>query len=146
MTALYLDKSRLEKQLRTNEALIPKSEKLKNDIHLYKKKKADYTLALENLYLDKVRGIISEEDYLSFSKDFSEKSQQLISRIDDMQAQQDELQRAMQAEWGENRSSLLYAAPDHLNRRIIDKMIDYISVSRRIPGTYTIPIEIHWNF
>lgn len=146
MTVRYLDRDKLEKQLGTNKALIPKSEKLKNDIHIYKKKKADYTLALENLYLDKVKGIISEEDYLSFSKDFSEKSQRLISQIDDMQAQQNELERAIQAECDENRFSLLYTTPEHLNRRIIDKMIDYISVSKRVPGTYTVPIEIHWNF
>lgn len=29
---------------------------------------------------------------------------------------------------------------------MVETLIDYISVGKRIPGTKDVPIEIHWNF
>ena len=34
----------------------------------------------------------------------------------------------------------------NLNREIVEILIDYIYVGKRIKGTKEIPIEIHWNF
>ena len=39
-----------------------------------------------------------------------------------------------------------YANLKHLNREIVDKLIDYITVGKKIPSTKEVPIEIHWNF
>ncbi len=36
--------------------------------------------------------------------------------------------------------------PVSLNRDLVETLIDYISVGRRIPGTHTVPVKIHWNF
>ena len=49
---------------------------------------------------------------------------------------------------GDNRRQIIeqYTNLEHLNREIVEKLIDYISVSNRIPGTREVPIEIHWNF
>ncbi|MBQ8435573.1 MAG: DUF4368 domain-containing protein, partial [Oscillospiraceae bacterium] len=49
---------------------------------------------------------------------------------------------------GDNRRELIeqYTNLEHLNREIVETLIDYISVGRRIPGTRNVPIEIHWNF
>lgn len=51
-------------------------------------------------------------------------------------------------EIGENRRELIekYTNLEHLNREIIETLINYISVGRRIPDTRNVPIEIHWNF
>ena len=29
---------------------------------------------------------------------------------------------------------------------LVEKIIEYITVGKRIPGTRNVPIEIHWNF
>ena len=34
----------------------------------------------------------------------------------------------------------------HLTREMVDTLIDYITVGKRIPKTRNVPIEIHWNF
>ena len=34
----------------------------------------------------------------------------------------------------------------HLDREIVDKLIDYILVGKKDPVTKNVPIEIHWNF
>ena len=49
---------------------------------------------------------------------------------------------------GDNRRQLIeqYTNLETLDRETVEKLIDYISVGKRIPGTYNVPIEIHWNF
>ena len=49
---------------------------------------------------------------------------------------------------GDNRRELTsqYTNLEHLTREIVETLIDYISVGKRIPGTRDVPIEIHWNF
>ncbi|HIQ92114.1 MAG TPA: DUF4368 domain-containing protein, partial [Candidatus Copromonas avistercoris] len=33
-----------------------------------------------------------------------------------------------------------------LDRETVEKLIDYIEVGKRIPGTRQVPVDIHWNF
>ncbi len=39
-----------------------------------------------------------------------------------------------------------YSNLEHLTREIVEILIDYISIGKRIPGIRDVPIEIHWNF
>ena len=56
------------------------------------------------------------------------------------------IERKMQA--GDNRRQLIeqYTNLEHLDRETVEKLIGYILVGKRIPGTREVPIEIHWNF
>ena len=49
---------------------------------------------------------------------------------------------------GDNRRELIeqYTNLEHLDRSIVDTLIDYITVDKRIQGTRNVPIEIHWAF
>ena len=49
---------------------------------------------------------------------------------------------------GDDRRPIIekYINPKHLTREMVEILIDYISVGRRIEGTRTVPIEIHWKF
>ncbi len=49
---------------------------------------------------------------------------------------------------GDNRRELIeqYTNFENLTREIVEILVDYISVGKRIPGTKEVPIEIHWNF
>ena len=64
----------------------------------------------------------------------------------DTQKQLDTLERKM--ENGDNRRQLIeqYTNLEHLDREIVDKLIDYILVGKKDPVTKNVPIEIHWNF
>ena len=35
---------------------------------------------------------------------------------------------------------------EHLTREMVEILIDYITVGKRVPGTQDVPIVIHWNF
>ena len=49
---------------------------------------------------------------------------------------------------GDNRKMLAekYLNVVDLTREMVDTLIDYITVGKRIPKTRNVPIEIHWNF
>lgn len=49
---------------------------------------------------------------------------------------------------GDNRRQLIeqYTNLEHLDREIVEILIDYILVGKKDPVTKNVPIEIHWNF
>lgn len=111
-----------------------------------KKKISEYTKGIRELYLDKVKGILSETDFLELSKDFSTEKERLEKLVIDSQKKLDVIERKIQA--GDNRRQLIeqYTNLEHLDRKIVDKLIDYILVGKKDPVTKNVPIEIHWNF
>ena len=62
--------------------------------------------------------------------------QKLLAEIDDKLAAGDDPRTLL--EW--------YTHPEHLTREIMDAMVDFIAVGKRVTGTKTVPIEIHWRF
>ena len=96
--------------------------------------------------MDKVKGLISESDYVEMSKDFITDRERLERVLAESQNQLTIIEEKIIE--GDNRRELIeqYTNLDHLNREIVEILIDYISVGKRIPGTRDVPIEIHWNF
>ncbi|WP_367941269.1 recombinase zinc beta ribbon domain-containing protein, partial [Enterocloster citroniae] len=146
LAAEYLDKDELEQKIEFSNNLKDQKAKMENDIAAYQKKIAEFSKGIRELYLDKVKGIISESDYVEFSKDFTTEKERLEKVVIDGQKQLTEIEKKMQA--GDNRRQIIeqYTNLEHLNREIVETLIDYISVDKRIPGTREVPIEIHWNF
>ena len=146
LSAAYLDKDELEQSVIFNSDVRGKQKALKEEIAAYQSKIAEYTKGIRELYLDKVKGILSEQDYLDLSKDFSTQKERLEKLVIDTQKQLDVIERKIQA--GDNKRQLIeqYTNLEHLNREIVEKLIDYILVGKKDPVTKEVPIEIHWNF
>ena len=49
------------------------------EISCLSKKDSEYTKGIRELYLDKVKGVLSESDYLDLSKDFSKEKERIES-------------------------------------------------------------------
>ena len=96
--------------------------------------------------MDKVKGIVSEEDYISMADSFAADRERIEQQIKEADQRLDELEAQMQA--GDQRKELIqrYTNVEHLTREMVEILIDYIIVGKRIPGTHEVPIEIHWNF
>ena len=126
--------------------MIGKQNDLKEEIDAFQDKIAEYTKGIRELYLDKVKGILSEQDYLDLSKDFSIQKERLEKLVIDTQKQLDLIERKIQA--GDNKRQLIeqYTNLEHLDREIVETLIDYILVGKKDPVTKEVPIEIHWNF
>ncbi len=146
LAAEYLDKDELSQQIKFCDHLQEQKSRILADIAVYEKKIAEYTKGIRDLYMDRVRGIITESDFVEYSKSFAAEKERLEHIIADGQSQISEIDQKM--ETGDNRRQLIerYTSLEHLSREIVDALIDYISIGKRIPGTKDVPIEIHWNF
>lgn len=146
LSAEYLDKDELERNIEYCQGLQAQKERIAKDLSAYGKRVGEYTKGLRTLYLDKVRGILSEADFLDMSKNFSEEKERLEALIAAGERQLAELDERISA--GDDRRNLIerYTNPEHLTREMVEVLIDYISVGKRAPGEKDPPVEIHWNF
>lgn len=146
LSAEYLDKDELERNIEYCQGLHAQKERIAKDLSAYKKRVEEYAKGLRTLYLDKVRGILSEADFLDMSKNFSEEKERLEALIAAGERQVTALDERISA--GDDRRNLIerYTNPEHLTREMVEVLIDYISVGKRAPGEKDPPVEIHWNF
>jgi Site-specific recombinases, DNA invertase Pin homologs len=145
LVAEYLDKDELEHNIEFSRDLQEQITEIKSEISVYQKKITEYSKGIRNLYLDKAKGILTENDFLEFSKDFTTEKRRLERAVMDCQNHLTGLKKGLDT--GSRRQLIeQYTDMEHLNRELVEKLIDYISVGRRIPKTRVVPIEIHWNF
>lgn len=145
-SAEYLDKDELEEKVEFQNQLAAQKNWLEKEIAAYQKKAAEYVRCIRELYLDKVRSVISETEYLDFSREFSSEKERFEGMILEAEMRLADIEKKMQS--GDNRRQIIeqYTNPENLDREMVEKLIDYISVGKRIPGTKTVPVEIYWNF
>lgn len=146
LAAEYLDKDELEQNIEFCDNLQGQKKRLLADMSAYEKKIAEYSKGIRELYMDKVKGLISESDFVELSKDFTTEKERLERVMNDGQKQLEEIEERIAV--GDNRRELIeqYTNLEHLTREIVEILIDYIVIGKRIPGTKDVPIEIHWNF
>lgn len=143
---LYLNMDELEAKVQLNSDLHTKLEKLSRQNYLYEKKAAEYVKGLRELYLDKVRGIISESDYLVMSKDFSLEKDRVEELVSQTALEIEKIKEKMKK--SEDRRQMLekYVNLEHLDRTTVEILIDTILVGKKDPVTKAQKIEIYWNF
>ena len=146
LSAEYLDKDELARQIRFCDGLQAQKNRLLGDLASYEKEISEYSKGIRELYLDKVKGIVTEQDYLELSRDFSQEKDRLERLAAGAKKQAEELDSRIEA--GDDHRTLIgqYIDPDHLTREMVDILIDYISVGKRPVGARHPPVEIHWNF
>lgn len=142
----YLDKDELEQNIELCGNLQQQKTRILSDISLYEKKIADYTKGIREMYMDKVKGIITEGDFIAMSKDITTEKERLERVVVDSKKQLDDIEKKIEV--GDNRKELIeqYTNLEGLTREMVVTLIDYVSVGKRIIGTKDVPIEIHWNF
>lgn len=112
----------------------------------HRKKVEEYSKGVRELYLDKVNGIISADDYVELARGFTEERGRLELLIRDAEEQIEKLDARWSA--GVNRRELLtrYAGVEHLTRAAVVDLIDHVTVGKRDRATGKSPIKIYWNF
>ena len=106
----------------------------------------DNRLCLRSLYMDKVRGIVSEEDYRSMTNSFAAERRRMEHLLAEAGRHLEELETEMPSEEQQRERILRDVHVEHLTREMVEHFIDCIIVGKRLPGTQVIPVEIHWNF
>ena len=142
----YLDMDELEQQVQFNADLLTQKEQLEAEIATYRGKIVEFSKGVRDLYLDKVKGLICEADFIELSKDFTSQKERLEVQVFECQKQIAEIDIKIAV--GDNRRELIeqYVNVEHLTREMVEILIDKIMVGKRIQGTRNVPIEIHWSF
>lgn len=142
----YLDKDELERNIEFCNNLQDQKEHMNSELAIYNKKIEEYTKGIRDIYMDKVKGLITDDDFVAMSKDFVKEKERLQKLVQDRQEKIIEIEEKI--ENGDNRRELVeqYIKLEHLTREMVVTLIDHINVGKRIPGTRDVPIEIHWNF
>jgi site-specific DNA recombinase len=142
----YLDRDELERGVKICYAPQQQKEQVEASISLLKKKIAEYDKGIRESYLDKIKGVITESDYIEFSKYFAYKKSRLGQQAACYQEQLKDIDANLAA--GDNRGEIIkrYTKMENLTREVVEELIDYISVGKRNLKTREVPIEIHWQF
>ncbi len=142
----YLDEELLEEKAdfnyRTNEQI----GKLEMQIKEYQKRFSECSEQVKFLYKDKLKGLITEDEFIDLSNEYHQEKVRLERIINEAQSQiESNNQKLIQAD---SRRELIkqHTDTDTLTREMVDILIDHIEVGKRIPKTKNRPIKIYWNF
>ena len=104
------------------------------------------TIGVKNLYVDKIKGLITDDEFVEFSKEFHHDKEKYQKLIQNLKEEIEELK--LKSLSSLNKEELLnkYKNIDHLERIHIDTLIDYIEIGKTIPKTRNRVINIYWNF
>lgn len=142
----YLDKDALARGVGFAASIQSQQTRIRSDIAAYEKKIAEHSKGIRDLYMDKVKGLLTESDFAELSKELSSEKERLERSVAEKQRQLAELDQKVTA--GDNRKEVIeqYTNVTALTRPMVDALIDHICVGKRVPGTKTVPVEIHWSF
>ncbi len=142
----YLDQDELERNITCSNHYEKQKLCLQENMTVYEKKIQEYGKAIRELYMDKVKEILTESDYLDMVKAFTSEKTRLEKNLIDAKEELTEIEACMKM--GNHKKALIekYMNIEHLTREMVDALIDHIDVGRRIPGTKDVPITIYWNF
>ena len=102
--------------------------------------------AIRSLYMSKIRGGISEQDYIEQVIQISGEKNFLENKVAELKEQIAQIEQTIVVY--HNRKLLVrqYVDTRSLTKEMVSVLVDHILVGRRDPLTKQTPIEIHWNF
>lgn len=141
----YYDEDMLDANVHIKNRAEDKLKQLKKLYSSYEKKLQEQREIAKNLYMDKAKGIISEREFLEFSKDFRQSIDDIENQLTNYQAQIDQLKQLQSNETSKKEIIGKYRNLESLNRQIVDELIDVIYVSHKDPETNTQDVQIQWK-
>lgn len=142
----YLDVDYIEQSIDLKDSREMRMEQLQKDLDDYEKKRAEYSSGIKTLYADKLRGLLTEEDFIELSKDFQDNRSNLDKLIEEKRKALEKLNSRKMDLLGKRQKIEKYAHLTSLTRDVVEELIDYISVGKKDPETGERKIEINWNF
>ncbi|MBQ7781768.1 MAG: recombinase family protein [Lachnospiraceae bacterium] len=148
MVIEYLDMDAAEEQMILRDEQKEKIATLKKELKNYKNKLAGVDKTIKTLYLDRVQGVITPEEFSMLSDGFKADKRECEKRAEEVQ-QKIELLQAQKDEELSKREILEQCANiRELNYDIVNTLIEFIEVGKREGHyrEYKVPVVIHWRF
>jgi DNA invertase Pin-like site-specific DNA recombinase len=121
-------------------------EQINKNINSYRQKQDDATKAVKNLYMDKTKGIITEDEFVEFSREFHQDKERYNQLISDCSQELEKLENKINTFDDKQQIFEEYGNIEKLERVHVDSLIDYVSVGKRELGTKNREITICWKF
>ena len=138
----YLNVDKLEESITLNSF---KNEKkvLQKEIEQYQANINKKSQAIKDSYMDKINGIISQEQFIEFNKSFQKEKENLEKLLKEKKL----LKLNNEQKTLKSKRQILekYINVTELSREMVDNLIDYIEVGQKDPETKKKTITIHWK-
>ena len=140
----YLNVDKLEESITLNSF---KNEKkvLQKEIEQYQSNISKKSQAIKDSYIDKINGIISQEQFVEFNKNFQEEKRNLEKLLKEKEKKLLELSNEQETLKSKRQILEKYINVTELSREMVDNLIDYIEVGQKDPETKKKTIIIHWK-
>lgn len=139
----YLLSGTVENKIQTNSKLSLLKD-LETSLTNYSRKLNENKLVLKNLYIDKVKGVITDDEYVAFSNEFKDDNEHLSSLITSVNEQiisyKAKTNKVTVKEIIER-----YSTPTDVTKEMVEVLIEKIVIGKRMKAE-SCPIEIYWNF
>ncbi len=142
----FLDMDYLDQKLSIQDQYESKKAQLRKKLSNMEKKREEYLKGLKSLYLDKIRGIITEEVFVELSQDFEASRSDLDKLIAEKRESLVSLESDQSNVTSKRQKIETYAHISALTRDMVEELIDYISVGKKNSTTGERQIEINWDF
>lgn len=140
----YLDESRITQSLQANSDINSRIKNLQNEMANIEKQLQQSTQILKNLYFDKIKGQITEEQFVELNNSFSVDKVSMIKRKEDIERWMNELDEKNKDNWIDIVKR--YKDFKELTHTMIGELIDYIEIGEKNKETGEQKVRIHWFF
>ncbi len=146
LSGRYMDLEEISEKVEFHNDKISQKVRLEQENDHFEKNRQVYSKGLRTLYLDKVRGAISEEDYQSMAEGFLADQKQLEDKIAANHRLLAQLQTQLEQNVSKREMAERYVSVTHLTRSMVLTLIDRIVLYKRVNGEREPRMEIFWNF
>lgn len=149
MISLYFDTDSAEKRIVLKNTTAKEKMELKKNRNLYHKKAEELNKVIENTYIDKVKHLITEEEFCRFRESFGNEISELQEKIIQCDHMLCEISQREKAERSVRDILMAYQNVQSLDRDMVNSLIDYIEVGRLEHPAHRgdmPPVIIHWKF
>lgn len=141
----YLDEESAINSLSMEIEINNKIKELKKELNKIETNINEKNKIIESLYIDKVKGIITDEMFINFSKKFSEEKDLSLSRKKDIESRIKPLMDKNNIKDRWRQTLLRYTNVDKLSYNMVRELIDYIEIGEKNEEGQRI-IRVHWLF
>ncbi len=146
LSSKYIDETYISEHTEFNNRISEQIAMKQDLISEYQRKSLECSEGIKNLYLDKVKGLITEDVFIDLTKDLHADKDRADETILSISEEIEELKEKLNRAKSKAERIKEYTDVQKLTREIVDTMIDYTEVGKRIPGTRNRPVNIYWNF
>ena len=141
----YLDEEAAINSLSVENEIDNRIRSLKRELNVIESNLNEQSSVIKSLYIDKVKGVITDEMFIDFSKKFNEEKDSNLSRKKEIERQIQPLNEKNNARDRWQETILRYKNVSKLTHAMVNELIDFIEIGEKDKNGERI-IRVHWLF